>query len=249
MNPVSRSFVADLEDPQALGALFDTIPGIYFYAKNLHSQFMLANRAELELLGASALEEIVGKSDADFFEKETADLYMGEDQVVFTGQSILNKRWMVPDHEGRMQWYLSTKIPLRGKQGEIIGLCGLLRDLRSSSGEVQSYGRLAPVIEHINAHYRDSVITETLAALVGLSVSQFNRKFREFTGLSPAAYILTVRINAAKAQLLHTERTVADIAEYLGFYDQSHFTRLFSKAVGQSPSQFRRRQTPRTLVD
>ena len=240
MHPLAQSFVAGLVEPQDLVGLFDTIPGLYFYAKNLQSQFMLANPSQLRLLGVRTLEEVVGKRDADFFEKNIANLYVAEDHAVFAGQSILNKRWMVPDREGRMRWYLSTKIPLRGKRGEIVGLCGLLRDLHSANGEVQSYGSLAPVIEHINNHYGQPIVTGDLAVLVGLSVSQFNRKFKAFTGLSPAAYILTVRINAAKAQLLHDDLTITQIAEDLGFYDQSHFTRLFMKNIGCSPTQFRR---------
>lgn len=139
-----------------------------------------------------------------------------------------------------MRWYLSSKVPLRGRDGKIIGLCGLLRDLHSANGEVESYGSLAPAIAHINAHYGRPIMTGELAARVGLSASQFNRRFRAFTGLSPAAYILTVRINAAKAQLLHGDRSVTDIARDLGFYDQSFFSRQFTQRVGMPPGRFRR---------
>lgn len=240
MHPLTRAFTAALGGPQAFVGLFDTLPGAYCYAKDLQSRFMLANQAQLALLGAGTLDEVIGKRDADFFDADIADLYVAEDQEAFAGRSILNKRWMVPDRSGRMCWYLSSKVPLCGANGNIIGLCGLLRDLHSADGEVQAYGGLAPAIAHINTHYRRPIMAGELAARVGLSVSQFNRKFKAFTGLSPADYVTAVRVNAAKAQLLHGDRTVADIAEYLGFYDQSHFSRLFGKATGQSPSRFRR---------
>lgn len=240
MPTAPHEFLASLAEPAALTALFDTLPGVYFYAKDRHSRFTLANAAQLRLLGAATLDEVVGKRDEDFFAREIADLYLAEDQAVFAGETILNKRWMVPGSEGRMRWYLSSKLPLRDKHGAVVGLCGLLRDLHEASGEVEAYGSLAPVIAHINTHYKEPVLAEDLAALVGVSTSQFNRRFKAFTGLSPMAYLLTVRVNAAKAQLLHTDRSVTEIARDLGFYDQSHFTRLFTKAEGKSPTWFRR---------
>lgn len=240
MHALTQKFIDSLAQPHSALALFDVLPGVYFYAKDRHGRFMLANPAELELLGAASLAEVVGKSDADFFEQSVANLYAAEDRCVLAGETILNKRWMVPDRQGQMRWYLSSKMPLFGKPGEIVGLCGLLRELGHADGQVQAYGDLAPVIEHINAHYKRPLKVGALAALVGLSVSQLTRKFKAFSGLSPVAYILKVRLGAAQLQLIHSDRSIANIADDLGFYDQSYFTRQFSKETGLSPARFRK---------
>ncbi len=241
MNPMTPNFISNLADLQGLMALFDTLPGVFVYAKDRQSRFMLANQAELGLLGVKTLEEVVGKRDADFFEPRIADTFVVEDQRVLAGQPSLNQRQMVPDQAGHVRWYLSNKMPLHGKQGEVVGLCGLLRDLTHADSEAQAYGSLAPVIEHINAHYKQAIKTGDLAGLVGLSVSQLNRKFKAFTGLSPVAYILKVRLDAAQSRLLHSDMSVTAIAADLGFYDQSYFTRQFQKGVGMSPTAFRLR--------
>lgn len=79
-----------------------------------------------------------------------------------------------------------------------------------------------------------------VAAACGLSVNHLSRAFRRSTGLPPHAWLIEARLDAAKALL--RERTVAlsEIALSCGFADQTHFTRVFSARVGQSPGAWRR---------
>ena len=128
-NNWQQSFYDQLANPEQLTALFDCMADVYFYAKNRHSEFVMANTTELRLLGVESIDDILGKTDYDFFEKSLADLYTSEDSKVFNGESIINKRWMVPDTDGQMNWYFSSKLPLKDKTGNIIGLCGLMRDI------------------------------------------------------------------------------------------------------------------------
>ncbi len=146
----------------------------------------------------------------------------------------------MPSAQGHIHWYLSSKIPLRGKDGGLIGLCGLLRDLQRGELESKPYSDLAEVIRRINESQGRGIRIPEMAGRMGLSVSQFNRKFKALSGMSPGAYIAKVRINAACQQLLGTDRTVVEIAEDLGFYDHSFFIRAFSKAVGMPPGRFRK---------
>ena len=73
----------------------------------------------------------------------------------------------------------------------------------------------------------------------GLSVSHFSRAFRRSTGLSPHAWLLHMRVEAAKAMLRRREAPLAMIALACGFADQSHFTRVFTRRVGLSPGAWR----------
>ncbi len=102
-----------------MSALLDALPELYFYAKDRYSRFVMANAAEIELLGLSSLEQMLGKSDRDFFEPAIAALYIEEDRQVLAGERILNKKWMAPDAKGHIRWYLSSKIPLHGLDGSI----------------------------------------------------------------------------------------------------------------------------------
>ena len=218
--------------------VFDGMPDVYIYAKNTKSEFIFSNRAFAELLGAKA-DDLLGKTDRNFFEKNIAELYIQEDQSVLAGKSIINKRWMVPDSSGSISWYLSTKMPLSSESGETIGLCGVLRDLKIAGKEAKPYFDLSEVIEYINDNYHKRITSKELADILGLSVSQLDRKFKAFAGVSPQTYILKVRINAASTLLVQTDKSITEIYLETGFYDQSYFGRQFKKFTGVTPRQYR----------
>jgi AraC-like DNA-binding protein len=75
----------------------------------------------------------------------------------------------------------------------------------------------------------------------GLSVSHFNRAFRQSLGIAPHQWLLGLRLARAKEQLLNTRASLAEIASDCGFSDQSHFTRVFTKHEGNSPGNWRHR--------
>ncbi|MEN9361713.1 MAG: hypothetical protein RL095_3248 [Verrucomicrobiota bacterium] len=243
MSPITQNFLARIADPFQVTALLDALPELYFYAKDVNSRFVMANSAQLKLLGLNFIEQILGKTDSDFFEPAIAKLYINEDRQVLAGERILNKKWMVPDAQGHTRWYLSSKIPLHGPGGDIVGLCGLLRDMRRSDLEIKPYSDLSEVLDYINLHHRSLPSISELAARMNLSMSQFDRKFKAFAGISPGSYILQVRINAACRELRHGSRSITEIADHLGFYDISHFNRHFVKIIGQSPRQYRQNAT------
>lgn len=75
---------------------------------------------------------------------------------------------------------------------------------------------------------------------VALSPFQFIRRFKKDLGLTPHTYVLQRRLRAARRLLTDTPLTVAEVAASLGFCDQSHLDRCFKRALGISPSQYRR---------
>ena len=78
------------------------------------------------------------------------------------------------------------------------------------------------------------------AGLCSLSVSRFSHLFKAMTGLTPLAYLNRARIENAKELLLKTSRSIAEIAEMVGFSGQNYFGRLFRRQVGLSPTEFAR---------
>jgi AraC-like DNA-binding protein len=73
-----------------------------------------------------------------------------------------------------------------------------------------------------------------------LTRSAFTRVFSRLEGRSPRTYVQERRIERAK-DLLRSIRPLSDIALALGFYDQSHFTRVFKHWTGETPAAWRRR--------
>lgn len=80
----------------------------------------------------------------------------------------------------------------------------------------------------------------TLATEVNLSKFQFLRQFKQATGMTPHAYLKRVRLELAKKSLSRGV-LVADVAQQLGFFDQSHLNKAFKHAFLLSPVQFQRR--------
>jgi transcriptional regulator GlxA family with amidase domain len=80
-----------------------------------------------------------------------------------------------------------------------------------------------------------------LAETVGLSVSHFTRAFKVSMGQPPAHWLLSKRLDLAKALLVDSDASLAQIAETCGFAEQSHFSKRFRQVAGMTPGDWRRR--------
>jgi transcriptional regulator GlxA family with amidase domain len=100
--------------------------------------------------------------------------------------------------------------------------------------------QLRRVTEYILDHLGDPVRLGDLAALTGLSQSQFGRAFKVSTGVTPHRWHLNARIAKAQELLLSNAMDLSEIALLTGFAEQSHFTRVFKSVVGASPRAWQR---------
>jgi AraC-like DNA-binding protein len=117
--------------------------------------------------------------------------------------------------------------------------------LRLGSSAGRAAGRLAPrqlrrVTEYIVEHLAETVRLRDLAAITGLSQSQFGRAFKASTGVSPHRWQLNARISRAKELLLSGTLPLAEVALITGFAEQSHFSRVFRNLTGVSPGAWQR---------
>ncbi len=106
-------------------------------------------------------------------------------------------------------------------------------------------GGLAPaalrrVRGHISEHLHQPLGLSRLADIAELSVHHFSRAFRQSLGMPPHRYILSHRISRASQLMNDSDLPLSEIALAVGFSDQSHFTRVFSRATGETPASFRR---------
>ena len=82
---------------------------------------------------------------------------------------------------------------------------------------------------------------EEIARQLGTSYSNFRRIFREHTGVGPHQYRLHLKLSHARDLLLKTELSVKEIAFESGFEEEQYFCRFFKKAMGRTPSSYRKR--------
>jgi PAS domain S-box-containing protein len=111
-----------------LRTLMDNLPD-HVFVKGPDSRFVTANAATLRSLGASTLQEVVGKTDLDFLPRERAEQYRADERaVVATGQPLTGREELLIDAAGQSRWLLTTKVPL-WEGGAIVGLVGISHDI------------------------------------------------------------------------------------------------------------------------
>ena len=118
----------------------------------------------------------------------------------------------------------------------------------------QSFGAAAYQNEADSSHHDEAVLEAqqwlqenlpspvsmtALASHLKLGSRTLNRRFKKATGMSPQAYLQTLRIAAAKDLLKHSNLSVGDIAWQLGLQDVSYFSQLFRRHNGMSPLRYR----------
>lgn len=100
-------------------------------------------------------------------------------------------------------------------------------------------GRVARVVRHIRGHLAEPLHVTGLAALAGLSRTQFTRVFAGQEGLAPAEFIMRERMTQAARLLVRSGEPVGTVARRCGFEDPNYFAKAFRRSFGVSPTEFR----------
>ena len=100
----------------------------------------------------------------------------------------------------------------------------------------QHYVRRA--ISYIEDNYPEKITVESIAAYVGIDRTGLYRIFKKNLNISPAQFLISYRLERAKAMMEHDNLTISEIAVSTGFFDAAHFTVAFSKKYGISPGRY-----------
>ncbi|WP_336168816.1 AraC family transcriptional regulator [Ensifer sp. MJa1] len=109
------------------------------------------------------------------------------------------------------------------------------------SGRSVDRGRLDRVLDHIHLHYAENPTMEELADLAALSLSGLHRLFLRHLNMPVSEYLMRLRIGEACALLSGSGRSIARIAEEVGYRSLANFNRQFKAAKSITPRQFRNR--------
>lgn len=222
--------------------LFKFLPDVAYFAKDSQGRFLAANAAFLEMTGMREEADVLGKTDFDLWPRFLAEHYVKDDaRVLASGEPMLNRIELVLGRDRSAEWFTTTKVPLRDVAGEIAGIEGVCRYLKKAKAPVVPTLKMPGIIEYIMENYPRKIEVPALAAMVSLSVKQFERKFKQEYGEVPVRYIQRIRLDAARQLLAMTRLPIAQISRETGFYDSSHFAHQFQKYTGQSPTAFRAR--------
>lgn len=101
-----------------------------------------------------------------------------------------------------------------------------------------SHDFIVAVNNYLRAHLTETITVDMLAAEIGMGGSSLAHRYREKTGTTPIATLITMRIELAKT-LLRRGYKLKYIAEHTGFSDEYHLAKTFKKITGQTPGEFR----------
>ena len=101
--------------------------------------------------------------------------------------------------------------------------------------------RIRPLFRFLEQNCGSSIQIKQAARVCGMSESHFMSVFKEVSGLSFLKYLNQYRIERAQVMLTHTEESMKNICQDVGFCDQSYFGAVFRKIVGVTPAEYRRR--------
>lgn len=112
--------------------------------------------------------------------------------------------------------------------------------MEARTNRILSHSQEARAKDMLRSKIDGSISIAEIADACNLSRSYFIHAFRETTGQTPHQWLITQRLERARALLTDFERSLADVACACGFADQSHFTRVFTRCVGTPPGNWRR---------
>jgi AraC family transcriptional regulator len=137
-------------------------------------------------------------------------------------------------------------IPYADTLGQALALY-LLRNYSNlvAAGDVPGRGlserNLRLALDFIGDHLAENIDLGQLAGMTGLSSSSFARRFRCSTSLPVHRYLIVRRVERAKELLQDGMSSVSEVAQTVGFFDQSHLVRHFKNWTGVTPSAYRGR--------
>ncbi len=231
----------ELAEPFTAEALFDQIPETVFFIKNAEGQYLCVNDTLVARCGQQSKSQLLGRTPSEVFGQELGRSYEAQDQEVLrSGRQLIGKLELHVYQPYGMGWCLTHKLPLHGREGQVVGLVGVSRDLAEPDVRDWDFGQIEATLAAAKSRLEAPPSVKEMAASASLSVYQLDRRMKRLFGLSTGQWLLKLRIEHACRELVETQLPIAQIALGCGYADQSAFTRQFRRTTGHSPSEFRK---------
>jgi len=218
-------FVDSIAPDSHFNLLFNRLEDVLFFTKDLDGRLWAGNRALLERYSLADETELWGRTDFEFLPHSMAQKFRADDlKVAASGEPMLDILEIYPDADGVPAWFMTNKLPLRSRDGKVIGVMGTIQPYNTAPGIVPRLQGLAPALKHLREQFAGEITMPELAEMSGLSLRQFERKFKALMRTTPQQFLIRRRIHAACDELRETDRR-----------------RLFKRHIAMTPLQYRKR--------
>ena len=185
-----------------------------------------------------------GESGARLFTVELRDEYLRQLGVAVTSSPLLDSG------RGTMLWPgLRLYSAFKRHLADSLTLEGHVLEILAAASKSEPTGRTPPpwfrrTREQLHAEFKNNLSMAELASQAGVHPVHLARVFRSQLGQTAGDYVRQLRVRSACDLLRDREFPLAAIAAECGFADQSHFTRIFKRAAGSTPGEFRKLHSP-----
>ena len=141
-------------EQQLFHMLMDNAPDrIYF--KDCEGRFTRVNKSKLTHHGMTEMSEIIGKTDFDLNVDEARLSRLAEDEIIRTGKSLIGEEERGINPDGSVYYISTSKVPLFDKEGKVVGIFGISRDITEHKLAEEEVKRLALELRSLSAHLQD----------------------------------------------------------------------------------------------
>jgi PAS domain S-box-containing protein len=226
-----------------LSLIFENIPGVSFFIKDISHRLIFVNESLLNRFGLENEEQLHGKTDFDLFPPRLAEHFRREDRLVFeTKKPRLNILELFFNKQGLPGWCLTNKYPMFDVNGDVVGIMGTVRPHDDGELKWEREDGIGRAVGLIRQKFRKDLAISDLVIESGLNHRKLHRGFIELFGIAPMQFITRTRIEAACDDLLTTSKKLVVIAKENGFYDQSSFTQHFRRQMKVTPLKYRKQK-------
>ena len=117
---------------------------------------------------------------------------------------------------------------------------------KKTTGNVQE--QIERAAAYFNENYNTKISIDDYAESLHISTNGFIHNFKQYAGMSPTQYILSLRMVNAQSLLERTTYNIKEISEIVGYENPLYFSRVFKKEIGKSPAQYRKERTTEETV-
>ena len=235
-------FLREIGNHGGFPQLFENIDNISFFLKNSRFEILYANPTFYRRLGLSCESEVVGKEDFELFPKPLAEKFRHDDETLLkTGKPLPSMVELFLSQQGLPDWFTTNKVPVLNRKGKAVGVMGTVQSYDHNQYALPGDTVISRAANLILKTPEQVGSLQELARGFDISYRHFDRLFKEATGMTPIQFLGRSRITRACTLLRDSRSSIADISFELGYCDQSALTSQFSKHMGFTPQQYRKR--------
>ena len=209
------------DEKHLLYTLIDNMPD-FIYIKDTDSKFIVANQKLIDVHNLKSRDQLIGKSDHDFYPRELADKYHSNEQAIIrTGKPLINHEERSLDEKGNTIYLSTTKIPLHDTDGKIIGIVGIGRDITDKRRAEEKLLDDADQLQQINA-------------LLEEKQEEIQQQAEELSAQADNLRLINQELEKLSAAVSETDNVVIILDEDGNFeWVNNSFTRVYGYTLDQ----------------